>query len=51
MEDRELNLDELEQASGGTQAGYAVRDVMDYYFRDTLEKIRVDKGDVAQDGE
>jgi len=41
----------IEQASGGTQAGYAVRDVMDYYFRDTLEKIRVDKGDAAQDGE
>ena len=28
----------IEQGYGGTQAGYAVRDVFDYYFKDSAEK-------------
>jgi len=28
----------IEQGYGGTQAGYAVRDVFDYYFKDEIEK-------------
>lgn len=34
----------IEQASGGTEAGYSVRDVFDYYFRDEISAS-------AEDGE
>ena len=29
----------IEQGSGGTEAGFAVRDVFDYYFADEIAKI------------
>ena len=33
----------IEQGYGGTQAGYAVRDVFDYYFADELAEIAAEK--------
>ena len=35
----------IEQGSGGTQAGYAVRDVMDYYFREQIAALREARGE------
>ena len=29
----------IEQGSGGTEAGYSVRDVFDYYFRDEIAAL------------